>query len=187
MKYFGISILARVFYYQKVYLNLQLRQKLHFFTLPELCETKILICPMKKFFSEFKDFAMKGNVVDMTVGVIIGAAFGKIVTSLVNDIIMPAIGMLTGGVNFSDHKWVIQKAVEQAGEVITPEVAITWGAFIQTIIDFIIIAFCIFIAIKFVNKLKREKPAEEPAPAGPSQEELLTEIRDLLRQEVAKK
>lgn len=144
---------------------------------------------MKKFFQEFKDFAMKGNVVDMAVGVIIGAAFGKIVTSLVNDIIMPAIGVLTGGVNFSDHKWIIQKAVTDGAEVITPEVAVTWGAFVQTIIDFLIIAFCIFIAIKFINKLRRQpEPAPEPeAPAGPTQEELLTEIRDLLKQEVAKK
>lgn len=137
---------------------------------------------MKKFFSEFKEFAMKGNVVDMAVGVVIGAAFGKIVTSLVNDIIMPVVGVITGGVNFSDHKWVIQQAATNGEEIITPEVAITWGAFIQTILDFLIVAFCIFVAIKFVNKLKRDKPAEPApeAPAGPTQEELLTEIRDLL-------
>lgn len=145
---------------------------------------------MKKFFSEFKEFAMKGNVVDMAVGVIIGAAFGKIVTSLVNDIIMPAIGIFTGGVNFSEHKWIIQKAVMDGAEVVTPEVAITWGAFVQAIVDFIIVAFCIFVAIKFVNQLKR-KPEPEPepapeAPAGPTQEELLTEIRDLLKKEVNK-
>lgn len=145
---------------------------------------------MKKFLNEFKEFAMKGNVVDMAVGVIIGAAFGKIVTSLVNDIIMPAIGMLTGGINFSDHKWVIQQAVQNGEEIVTPEVAITWGAFVQTVFDFLIIAFCIFVAIKFINKLKKEpEPAPEPeaAPAGPTQEELLTEIRDLLRKEVDKK
>lgn len=144
---------------------------------------------MKKFLNEFKEFAMKGNVVDMAVGVIIGAAFGKIVTSLVNDIIMPAIGMITGGVNFSDHKWVIQKAVTSGEEIVTPEVAITWGSFVQTIFDFIIIAFCIFVAIKFINKLKRQPepaPEEPAAPAGPTQEELLTEIRDLLRKEVEK-
>ena len=144
---------------------------------------------MKKFLNEFKEFAMKGNVVDMAVGVIIGAAFGKIVTSLVNDIIMPAVGVLTGGVNFSDYKWVIQQGVQQGEEIITPEVAITWGAFVQTIIDFLIIAFCIFIAIKFINKMRRQ-PEPEPeapaAPAGPTQEELLTEIRDLLRKEVGK-
>lgn len=140
---------------------------------------------MKKFLSEFKEFAMKGNVVDMAVGVIIGAAFGKIVTSLVNDVIMPVIGVLTGGVNFSDHKWIIQQAVTNGEEIVTPEVAVTWGAFMQTIIDFIIIAFCIFVAIKFVNKLKKApEPAPEApaAPAGPTETELLTEIRDLLKE-----
>lgn len=142
---------------------------------------------MKKFFTEFKEFAMRGNVVDMAVGVIIGAAFGKIVSSLVNDIIMPFIGLITGGTNFSDVKWVIQQGVTKGEEIITPEIAVTWGAFVQTIIDFLIIAFCIFLAIKVMNKFKREKPAEEPAPAGPTQEELLTEIRDLLKAEAAKK
>ena len=134
---------------------------------------------------------MKGNVVDMAVGVIIGAAFGKIVTSLVNDVIMPVIGVLTGGVNFSDKKWIIQQAVADGETIVTPEVAVTWGAFVQTVIDFIIIAFCIFVAIKFMNKLKRAPepaPAPEPeAPAAPTQEELLTEIRDLLRKEVESK
>lgn len=146
---------------------------------------------MKKFLSEFKEFAMKGNVVDMAVGVIIGAAFGKIVTSLVNDVIMPVIGILTGGVNFSDKKWIIQQAVADGETIVTPEVAVTWGAFVQTVIDFIIIAFCIFVAIKFMNKLKRAPepaPAPEPeAPAAPTQEELLTEIRDLLKKEVESK
>lgn len=144
---------------------------------------------MKKFLSEFKEFAMKGNVVDMAVGVIIGAAFGKIVTSLVNDVIMPVIGVLTGGVNFSDKKWIIQQAVADGETIVTPEVAVTWGAFVQTVIDFIIIAFCIFVAIKFMNKLKRApEPAPAPeAPAAPTQEELLTEIRDLLKKEVESK
>ena len=146
---------------------------------------------MKKFLSEFKEFAMKGNVVDMAVGVIIGAAFGKIVTSLVNDVIMPVIGVLTGGVNFSDKKWIIQQAVADGETIVTPEVAVTWGAFVQTVIAFIIIAFCIFVAIKFMNKLKRAPepaPAPEPeAPAAPTQEELLTEIRDLLKKEVESK
>ena len=146
---------------------------------------------MKKFLSEFKEFAMKGNEVDMAVGVIIGAAFGKIVTSLVNDVIMPVIGVLTGGVNFSDKKWIIQQAVADGETIVTPEVAVTWGAFVQTVIDFIIIAFCIFVAIKFMNKLKRAPepaPAPEPeAPAAPTQEELLTEIRDLLKKEVESK
>ena len=145
---------------------------------------------MSKFLNEFKEFAMKGNVVDMAVGVIIGGAFGKIVTSLVNDIIMPVVGVLTGGTNFSEYKFVIQQAAVQGEEVITPEVAVTWGAFVQTVVDFLIIAFCIFVAIKFMNKLKRKKeePAPEPAaPAGPTQEELLAEIRDLLAKQADKK
>lgn len=139
---------------------------------------------MSNIFSEFKEFAMRGNVVDMAVGVIIGGAFGKIVTSLVNDIIMPGIGVLTGGANFSEFKFVIQKAVIDgtSQEVIQPEVAITWGAFVQTIVDFLIIAFCIFLAIKVMNRLSKKHEEEaEAAPAGPSQEELLTEIRDLLK------
>jgi len=132
---------------------------------------------------------MRGNVVDMAVGVIIGAAFGKIVTSLVNDIIMPVVGVLTGGTNFSEYKWVIKEGVTQGTEIITPEVAVTWGAFVQTIVDFLIIAFCIFVAIKFINKLSRKKePEPEPAaPAGPTQEELLTEIRNLLGKDIEKK
>lgn len=142
---------------------------------------------MKKFFNEFKEFAMKGNVVDMAVGVIVGAAFGKIVSSLVNDIIMPGIGVLTGGANFSEHKWVIQKAVTDGAEIIKPEVAITWGAFVQTIFDFIIVAFCIFIAVRFINKLRKQPEPAPEAPAGPTQEELLTEIRDLLKKEVGEK
>lgn len=138
---------------------------------------------MGKFFQDFKDFAMKGNVIDMAVGVIIGGAFGKIVSSLVDDIIMPGIGVLTGGTNFSDLKFVIQKGVTEGTEVITPEVAITWGSFVQTVVDFLIIAFCIFVAIRVMQNLRRKKDEEAPAPeapAGPTQEELLTEIRDLL-------
>lgn len=141
---------------------------------------------MGKFIQEFKEFAMRGNVIDMAIGVVVGGAFGKIVTSLVNDIIMPGVGVLTGGINFTDYKFVIQKGVTDGTEVITPEVAITWGSFIQTIIDFLIIAFCIFLAIKAMNKFK--KPAEEApaAPAAPTQEELLTEIRDLLKEQAQK-
>lgn len=150
---------------------------------------------MSKFLTEFKEFAMKGNVVDMAVGVIIGGAFGKIVSSLVNDIIMPVVSVITGGVNFTDKKVVLHQAVtDAAGEVINPEVAITWGVFIQSIVDFLIVAFCIFMAIKFMNKLKNAtKKAEEeaeaaPAPAEPTKEEqLLTEIRDLLREQQQKK
>ena len=125
---------------------------------------------MKKFLNEFKEFAMRGNVVDMAVGVVIGAAFGKIVTSLVNDIIMPVVGVLTGGTNFSEYKWVIQKGVTEGTEVITPEVAVTWGTFVQTIIDFIIIAVCIFVAIKGINSLRRKpEPEPEAAPAAPAE------------------
>ncbi|MCH5220614.1 MAG: large-conductance mechanosensitive channel protein MscL [Muribaculaceae bacterium] len=137
---------------------------------------------MGKFLKDFRDFAMRGNVVDMAVGVIIGGAFGKIITSLVNDIIMPGIGVLTGGTNFTDYKFVIKDAVMNGEEIVTPEVVVSWGTFVQTIVDFVIIAFCIFLAIRVMQNLRRKKEAEEaaPAPAGPTTEELLTEIRDLL-------
>ncbi|MDG2916920.1 large-conductance mechanosensitive channel protein MscL [Bisgaard Taxon 10/6] len=124
------------------------------------------------FIKEFREFAMRGNVVDMAVGVIIGGAFGKIVSSLVGDIAMPVLGILTGGVDFKDLKLVLAEA---AGE--TPAVTLNYGMFIQNVFDFIIIAFAIFLMIKGINKLK--KPTE--APKGPTQEELLTEIRDLLK------
>lgn len=147
---------------------------------------------MKNFLKEFKEFAMRGNVVDMAIGVVVGGAFGKIVTSLVNDIIMPGVGVITGSTNFSEFKYVLQKEVVDGAtqEVLTPEVAITWGSFVQTILDFIIIAFCIFLAIKVMNKFLRKKEEAEPEPApapGPTQEELLTEIRDLLRERADKK
>ena len=129
------------------------------------------------FISEFKEFAVKGNVIDMAVGVVIGGAFGKIVTSLVSDVIMPIVGVITGGVNFTDYKLTLKEAV---GEV--PAVTINYGVFIQTIVDFTIIAFCIFVAIKAINKLKREKPAEPETPAEPSEDILLLrEIRDSLK------
>ena len=128
---------------------------------------------------EFKEFAMRGNVVDLAVGVIIGAAFGKIVTSLVNDIIMPPIGYLTGGIDFKNLK-VIIKAADPTNKV--AEVAINYGNFINTVIEFLIIAFCIFMVVKAINSLKQPEP--EPAPAAdpePTKEEvLLTQIRDLL-------
>lgn len=126
---------------------------------------------------ELKDFMMRGNVVDMAVGIIIGGAFGKIVTSFVNDVIMPPIGLLLGGMNFSDMKLVLKAAV---GE--TPEVSINYGAFIQTVLDFVVIATVIFFAIKGMNSLYKKKE-EVPAPAAPTNEEvLLTEIRDLLKE-----
>ena len=137
------------------------------------------------FLKEFKAFAMKGNVMDMAVGVIIGGAFGKIVTSLVNDIIMPPIGLLVGGVDFTNLKVVIKKAVVEGGAEIAPAVTWNYGAFIQQVVDFTILAFCVFMMVKIMNKLlKKEeaKPAPAPAPPAPSKEEvLLTEIRDILK------
>lgn len=134
------------------------------------------------FVKEFKEFAVKGNVVDMAVGIIIGAAFGKIVSSLVNDIIMPPIGKFLGGVRFTELKYVMQEAITEGDKVISPEVAIRYGNFIQTIIDFLILAIVIFFMIKGINNLRRkqeEAPAEAPAP--PADIELLKEIRDLLK------
>ena len=143
---------------------------------------------MKKFFNEFKKFAMRGNVIDLAVGVVIGGAFGKITTSIVNDIIMPIIGVLTGGLNFGDWKIILKQAVLDAeGAVVNPEVAITFGNTIAIIIDFIIIAFAVFCLVKGINALHRKKeeaPAAPPAPPEPSAEEkLLTEIRDLLKKD----
>ncbi len=126
---------------------------------------------------EFKDFAMRGNVVDLAVAVVIGGAFGKIVTSVVNDIIMPPIGLLLGGVDFSDLKIVMKSATAEA-EAVT----LNYGSFINTVVDFVIIAFAIFMLIKAINATKKKQPAPPPpAPPAPSKEEvLLTEIRDLL-------
>ena len=127
---------------------------------------------------EFKEFAMRGNVVDLAVGVIIGAAFGKIVTSLVNDIIMPPIGYLLGGIDFSNKKITLVEA-DAAKKV--AEVAIRYGTFINSIIDFVIVAFCIFLVIKGINSMKKkEEEAPAAAPAPSNEEVLLTEIRDLL-------
>lgn len=133
---------------------------------------------------------MRGNVIDMAVGVVIGAAFGKIVSSLVDDLIMPLVGVATGGMNFTDYKWVIQKAVTDGTEMIKPEVTLNWGTWVQTVVDFLIVAFCIFLMIKFINQMRRKKeePAPAPAPAEPTKEEaLLTEIRDLLKEQQASK
>ena len=137
---------------------------------------------MSKFIQEFKDFAVKGNAVDMAVGVIIGGAFGKIVSSIVDDIIMPPIGWLIGGVNFTDLKFTLP--AETVGDIQMQAATINYGNFIQTLIDFIIIAFCVFLLVKGINKLARKKQEETPAPEppAPSKEEiLLTEIRDALR------
>ena len=138
------------------------------------------------FLQEFKAFAMKGNVIDMAVGVIIGGAFGKIVSSIVADVIMPPIGLLVGGDNFTDLKWVLKPAEMVDGKEIAA-VTLNYGNFLQVTFDFLIIAFSIFMFIKLLTKLtekkKEEAPAAPPAPPAPSKEEvLLTEIRDLLKE-----
>ncbi len=132
---------------------------------------------------EFKKFAFKGNVVDMAVGVIIGGAFGTIVTSLVNDIIMPIFGAFTAGMDFKSLKFVLKEAVMDGATVIKPEASILYGSFIQNVVNFLIISFSIFMMIKLLNKnpFKKELPPEEEKPKAPTQEELLTEIRDLLK------
>jgi len=141
---------------------------------------------MKKFLQEFKTFAMRGNVVDMAVGIILGGAFGKIVSSLVADIIMPPIGLLLGGVDFSDLKITLkQAALNPDTGVLDPAVAISYGQFIQTTIDFIIIAFAIFLMIKGINRLTHKKEQEKattPPPAPTKEEQLLSEIRDILKE-----
>ncbi|WP_394546575.1 large-conductance mechanosensitive channel protein MscL [Pantoea ananatis] len=132
-------------------------------------------------FKEFRDFAMRGNVVDLAVGVIIGAAFGKIVSSLVANIIMPPLGLLIGGVDFKSFSWVLKPAEGNA-----PAVVMEYGVFLQTVFDFIIVAFAIFMAIKLMNKLYKKKEVEKPAPKPSNEELLLTEIRDLLKQQNTK-
>ena len=133
---------------------------------------------MKKFLEEFKAFAMRGNVLDMAVGVVIGGAFGKITTSLVNDIIMPLISMLTGGIDFSSWKWVLKAAEGDAAEV-----AVNFGSFVAVVLDFIIIALAIFCMLTAINKLHKKKEEAPAAPPEPSAEEkLLAEIRDLLKE-----
>lgn len=140
-------------------------------------------------FKEFKAFVMKGNVIDLAVAVVIGAAFGKIITAIVDNLIMPVIGILTAGVDFADMKVVLQQAVlDGTGEVVTPEIAIGHGILINAIIQFLIIAFVIFIVVRFINRAKdkaaalsKKKEAEAPAPAPTDDVVLLTEIRDLLK------
>ncbi len=132
--------------------------------------------------TEFKEFAMRGNVVDLAVGVVIGAAFGKIVASLVNDIIMPMVGYIVGGVNFNELAFELKPASVDAAGAEVAAVLVKYGAFIQTIVDFLIIAFAIFVAVKVINTLKRKQEAAPAAPAEPSEEvKLLTEIRDALK------
>lgn len=134
------------------------------------------------FVKEFKEFAMRGNVLDMAVGIVIGGAFGKIVSSFVADLMTPLLGVLIGGVNFSDLKIVLKQAVMQGEEVISPEVAFSYGNFIQVVFDFLIIALAIFILLKAVNKFKKKKEEASEVPAAPPADvQLLTEIRDLLK------
>ena len=145
---------------------------------------------MSKFLKDFKEFALKGNVTDMAVGVIVGGAFGKIVSSLVNDILMPVISIFTGGDGYKNLKYVITEAQPAAdGVAAVEEVAVNYGLFIQNIVDFVIIAFSIFVALRFAMKLKKKEADPEPAPEpAPTKEEvLLTEIRDLLKQQDALK
>ena len=139
------------------------------------------------FVKEFKEFAMKGNVMDMAVGVIIGGAFGKIVTSLVNDVLMPVISLATGGIDFTnlfinlgEGSYSTLAQAQEAGASV-----FAYGSFIQNVVDFLIVAFCIFLMLKGINKLnrKKEEPAAPEAPKGPTQEELLAEIRDLLKKQ----
>ena len=138
---------------------------------------------MGKFLSDFKEFAMKGNIVDMAVGVIIGGGFGKIVSSLVNDIIMPIISLATGGDGYKNLKYVITAGKEAVGDAAAvEEVAINYGLFIQNIVDFLIIAFSIFVALRVIMKFKKkEEEAPAPAPEPTPEEKLLTEIRDILK------
>lgn len=143
------------------------------------------------FLKDFKAFAMKGNVIDMAVGVVIGSAFGKIVTSIVNDVIMPVFGVLTAGVQFTDLKWVLSQQVtdEVTGEVLKAEVALTYGNLIQNVVDFLLIAFSIFVVIRIVTKATeklKKKEAEAPEkPQAPTTDELLTDIKGLL-EDIAK-
>ena len=130
-----------------------------------------------KIIQEFKEFAVKGNAVDLAVGVVIGAAFGSIVTSLVEDLINPVLGLLTGGVDFSNKVWVLKQATESS-EAIT----MNWGNFIGVVINFIIIAFAIFLVVKQMNKMKKtEEEVKKEEPKGPSEKDLLSEIRDILK------
>lgn len=131
--------------------------------------------------SEFKQFAVKGNVIDLAVGIIIGAAFGKIVTSLVNDILMPPIGLAIGGIDFKDLKYVLSEPIMEGGKVITEGASINYGNFIQSLVDFIIIALAIFALVKAINAMKRKEEAAPATPTLSKEELLLTDIRDILK------
>ena len=135
-----------------------------------------------KMLDEFKAFAMKGNVVDMAVGIIIGGAFGKIISSFVADVLMPPLGLLLGGVDFKNMAYTMKEAVMNGAEVVTPAVSVNYGLFIQNVVDFLIIAFAIFMAIKAMNSMKKKEEEAPAAPPAPTMDqELLSEIRDLLK------
>ena len=150
---------------------------------------------MKKFFNEFREFAMRGNVLDMAIGVVLGSAFGKITTSLVNDVFMPLIGLVIGGIDLGKLDIILKPAVMNGDKEVTAAVTLGLGTFLTTIIDFILVAFVIFLMVKTINQLHKlgkainafhKKKDEAPAPeepAGPTTEELLTEIRDLLKEQ----
>lgn len=140
----------------------------------------------RKFLKDFKTFLMRGNVLDMAVGVIIGGAFSKIVSSLVNDVIMPLLGLLVGEVSFAELKWVIREAVVAAdGAIVAEAVSINYGRFLQYVIDFLLVAFCIFMAVRVISgvvrRFKKAEERQEPEPQPSKEKLLLTEIRDLLR------
>lgn len=142
---------------------------------------------MQGFFKEFKDFAMRGNVVELAVAVVIGGAFGKIVTSFTQDLLMPPIGLILGDTDFSKHKLVLREAVVENGETVKEAVTFNYGAFIQHTLTFIIIAFCVFLLLKLLHSLRKkekEKPKKEEPEAPTTEEALLTEIRDLLKKQV---
>lgn len=134
------------------------------------------------FFSDFKKFLLKGDIVNLATAVIVGGAFGKIVSSFTNDILMPPIGLLLGGVEFTELKLTLKEAVLENGEVVADAVSVNYGNFIQTVIDFVIIGFCIFAVLKAYERTQKKEEAPA-APKGPSQEELLIEIRDELRKQ----
>ena len=142
---------------------------------------------MKKFLNEFKEFAMRGNVLDMAIGVAIGSAFGKITTSLVNDVFMPLIGLLIGGIDLGQLNLTLKAAVMDGDTVVKGPVTLGLGTFLSTIIDFILVAFVIFLVVKAINKLhalgKKDEEPEPEKPETPTAEELLTEIRDLLKEQ----
>ena len=142
---------------------------------------------MKKFLNEFKEFAMRGNVLDMAIGVVIGSAFGKITTSLVNDVFMPLIGLLIGGIDLGQLNLTLKAAVMDGDTVVKEPVTLGLGTFLSTVIDFILVAFVIFLVVKAINKLhalgKKDEEPEPEKPETPTAEELLTEIRDLLKEQ----